>query len=261
MQAIAQWVRDARPEAFVVDVSVEVAAFVRLLGVPVIVMALPGHRIDEPHLMVHRLADHIVAAWPQELAEPTWLHPHAVKTSYVGGISRFDGRKRLDHREDDRFNSATTVLVLGGAEGIGVQAAAVEDLRRQLPGTRWTFVGASGSEWTADPWPRMCSADVVVTHAGQGCIADVAAAQRPAVVIPQRRPFNEQHATAAVLRQSRLAVVTEHWPPVEEWPLLLKRARSLDPMRWRQWRVAGAADRAAEVIETIARRYGARAAS
>ncbi|MDF2826049.1 MAG: UDP-N-acetylglucosamine:LPS N-acetylglucosamine transferase, partial [Mycobacterium sp.] len=42
MQTIAQWVADARPAAVVVDVSVEVATFVRLLGVPVIVVAQPG---------------------------------------------------------------------------------------------------------------------------------------------------------------------------------------------------------------------------
>src|SRR5579875_124397 len=49
MAEIARWVSDARPEAVVVDISVEVAVFVRLLGVPVIVMALPGNRMDAPH--------------------------------------------------------------------------------------------------------------------------------------------------------------------------------------------------------------------
>lgn len=46
MNQIAEWVSDARPEAVVVDVSVEVALFIRLLGVPVIVVALPGTRVD-----------------------------------------------------------------------------------------------------------------------------------------------------------------------------------------------------------------------
>ena len=67
---IARRVAEAQPEAVVVDVSVEVAVFVRLLGVPIIVMALPGERYDAPHLPVHRLADHIVAAWPKELCVP-----------------------------------------------------------------------------------------------------------------------------------------------------------------------------------------------
>jgi hypothetical protein len=258
MQAIAQWVRDAQPEAFVVDISVEVASFVRLLGVPLIVIALPGARTDGPHQMVHQLADHIIAAWPQDLAEPEWLRPHAAKTSYVGGISRFEGRPRIDHGD---FHSATNILVLAGAEGIGVDTAAVEDLQGSLPDTRWTFVGASSTEWTADPWPRICAADVIVTHAGQGCIADVAAAHRPTVVIPQPRPFDEQHATAAVLNRACLAAVVERWPPVEQWPALLERALSWDPTQWRRWRIDGAPDRAAHAIEATARQSAARVAS
>ncbi|PRC49480.1 hypothetical protein C6A85_74500, partial [Mycobacterium sp. ITM-2017-0098] len=92
MACIAQWVADVSPAAAVVDVSVEVATFLRLLGVPVIVVAMPGERIDPPHQMVYHLADHIIAAWPQALYQPSWLCPYTDKTSYVGGISRFDGR-------------------------------------------------------------------------------------------------------------------------------------------------------------------------
>jgi UDP-N-acetylglucosamine:LPS N-acetylglucosamine transferase len=262
MHAIAQWVRDAQPEAFVVDISVEVAAFVRLLGVPVIVTALPGTRTDGPHHMVHQLADHIIAAWPKELAEPEWLRPHAAKTSYVGGISRYEGRQIPEQRRSaHQSTSARGVLVLGGAEGIGAHAKVVEDQHRQILHTQWTFMGASGTNWTADPWPHICAADVVVTHAGQGCIADVAAAQRPAVVIPQPRPFDEQRTTAAVLRRAGLAAVTEHWPRMEEWPALLERAHSSDPSQWRRWRVDGAADRAAAAIEATARRHGDRVTS
>ena len=94
MRLIAQWVAATRPAAVVIDVSVEVATYIRLLGVPVIVVAGPGERTDAPHLLVYRLADHIVAAWPRELHEPSWLRSYADKTSYVGGISRFDGQER-----------------------------------------------------------------------------------------------------------------------------------------------------------------------
>ena len=49
MGAIAGWVTRHRPSAFYVDVSVEVAAAVRLMGVPVVVAAMPGERVDRPH--------------------------------------------------------------------------------------------------------------------------------------------------------------------------------------------------------------------
>ena len=92
MGLIAAWVTATKPNVMVVDVSVEVAMLVRLLGVPVVVMAMPGDRIDAPHDLVYQAADHILAAWPRELYEPPWLREHSAKTTYVGGISRFDGR-------------------------------------------------------------------------------------------------------------------------------------------------------------------------
>jgi hypothetical protein len=250
MAAIARWVHDHRPDAFVVDVSVEVASFVRLLGVPLVTVTLPGERTDAPHLLVHRLADRIVAAWPHELATPEWLRPHADKTAYVGGISRFDGRtisapaQRPTHTE---------VLVLGGAEGLGVAPAELRRAAAAVPDSTWTVLG--GAEWVDDPWPLICAADVVVTHAGQNCIADVAAARRPAIVMPQQRPYAEQHATARVLQRHALAEVVAHWPEPRSWPTLIDRARSLDAQRWRRWCVEGAAARAAQSIDAVAEQH------
>jgi Glycosyltransferase family 28 C-terminal domain len=248
MDAIAHWVAKARPKAVVTDVSVEVAAFVRLLGVPVIVMALPGNRFDAPHLLAHRLADHIVAAWPQELGVPAWLRPHTEKTSYVGGISRFDGRAC----SSSDASPEVRVLVLGGASA--AFGSAIGDCAQACPGTTWTLVGGPDGYWKDDPWPQICAADVVVTHAGQSAVADVAAAGRRAVVIPQPRPFDEQQVTAAVLRRYRLATITRDWPDVRAWPGLIAQTLTSDPDRWSRWRVQGAAARAATAIELTAQR-------
>ena len=113
MALIAQWVADVHPSAAVIDVSVEVATLLRLLGVPVVVVAMPGERVDTPHTLVYQLADHILAAWPQDLYAPHWLQPHAHKTTYLGGISRFDGRAP----DPSRRVEATTVLTLHGTGG------------------------------------------------------------------------------------------------------------------------------------------------
>ncbi len=252
MNAIAQWVADAQPEAFVVDVSVEVASFVRLLGVPVVVIALPGTRNDPPHQFVYRMADRIIAAWPRDLYVPEWLSRYRDKTAYVGGISRFDGR--CPERVRDENDPATKVLVLAGAEGMGIEPARLDAAMAELDDVTWMTLGAVGGDWADDPWPQICAADIVVTHAGQNSIADVAAARRAAVVIPQSRPFGEQAATGAVLQRSGLAVVTPRWPTAGRWRELLAEARSLPP-QWQRWQVGGAARRAADAIEATARRY------
>ncbi len=249
-----RWVRDAQPEVFVVDVSVEVAVFVRLLGIPVVVTALPGNRIDAPHRLVHRMADQIIAAWPKDLRVPSWLRPHENKTAFVGGISRFDGRPRVFGEGD-----GTKVVVLSGAEGMRMCEGELSAGAGASPIT-WSALGGTGG-WTADPWPQLSAADLVVTHAGQNSIADVAAAARPTIVIPQTRPFDEQRATAEVLGRHQLAVVAPHWPPPRAWSALMDRAKALDTDRWKLWEVEGAARRAATAIEDTAHRCRGRAAT
>ena len=255
MGALAQWVTDARPEAAVVDVSVEVATFLRMMGVPVIVMALPGDRVDPPHLLVHRLADAIVAAWPEQLYAPAWLRQYSAKTCYAGGISRFDGRE-IDCAASSAPGEAQPLRVLAlSGRGGGGDEAAIDHAAQACPSSSWTVMGTTESSWTVDPWPQICDAHVVVTYAGQSSIADVAAAERPAVVIPQPRPFGEQRATADVLDRNGLATVAREWPDPRSWPALLARASTTDPTRWRRWQVRGAAARAAAAIQSVAARY------
>ena len=251
MALIAEWIEQSRPAAMVIDVSVEIAVFVRLLGVPVIVMTLPGERTDAPHVLMHQIADRIVATWPRELYEPDWLRTHAHKTSYVGGISRF-GDQAVSQSTRDRV---PTVLVFTGTGGCAFDQTTVAATAAQTPEITWTTLGLRSGPKTPDPWPEICAAEIVVTHAGQNCVADVAAARRPAIVVPQSRPYDEQHVTAETLRKSRLAAVVDRWPDPSTWRCLIRQARTADPNEWEQWRTKGAAARAAEAIERTARRY------
>ena len=211
MALIAEWIEQSRPAAMVIDVSVEIAVFVRLLGVPVIVMTLPGERTDAPHVLMHQIADRIVATWPRELYEPDWLRTHAHKTSYVGGISRF-GDQAVSQSTRDRV---PTVLVFTGTGGCAFDQTTVAATAAQTPEITWTTLGLRSGPKTPDPWPEICAAEIVVTHAGQNCVADVAAARRPAIVVPQSRPYDEQHVTAETLRKSRLAAVVDAGPMPE----------------------------------------------
>ncbi|MFC9358436.1 glycosyltransferase [Rhodococcus sp. NPDC057014] len=249
MSRIATWIESTRPSLMVVDVSVEAAVFVRLLGVPVVVMAMPGDRTDSAHRLGYQLAEHIISAWPQEIYDPTWLQEFAHKTTFVGGISRFDGRACADPPPSGR----PQVLVLSGTGG---SSLTMDDIRRcaqQHRGYRWQALGVPGAPWTDDPWPQLSSADVVISHAGQNAVADIATARRPAIIIAQERPFDEQQAIAAALAAHGLAVSVPQWPPVTAWPHLIETALALGGGRWPRWQTAGAAARAAAVIDTLAK--------
>ncbi len=254
MAALAAWVARCRPSAVVVDVSVEVAVFLRLLGVPVLIVAQPGDRDDEAHQLAYRLADAILAFWTREVYDPPWLTAHADRTHYVGALSRFDGRDRPATAAGDR---AAGVL-LSGAGGIDITSSQYQALPTDLswrllgPPTTPEAAGGAGPAWVADPWPLLCAADVVVTHAGQNAVAEVAAAGRPAVILPQPRPHAEQLRTAQALAEAGLARVPRAWPAAADWPGELAAARALGGGGWSRWLPGDAAARAATAIETVA---------
>jgi hypothetical protein len=250
MGAISQWALDSRPQAIVVDVSVEVALLARLLGVPVISVALPGVRADEAHRLGYDISTAIIAAWPPEaegmisgLSAETRRRLHC-----VGAISRF-GSRVAEGRPPRAPGEARRVLVLAGAGGSSLDTRAIARARAATPDWHWTVLG-SGGHWVEDPWPDICSADVVVTHAGQNALADVAAARRPAIVIPEMRPHEEQVTTASVLHGSSRWPALVRWRfPETGWPALLDEAASLDGASWVNWYDGLGARTAAAVIE------------
>lgn len=244
---IADWIRAADPGLFVSDVSVEVAVLARLTGTPVVTVAMRGKRDDGPHRMAYDLSEMLIAPWPGSLPEPGWPARWRDKTIHTGAFSRFDDRPRCRGA-----SSARTVLLMMGAGGADLPADAVRAARAATPGWRWTTLGGPGGSWASDPWPALCTADVVVTHAGQNAVAECAAAGKPAVVVPQERPYGEQHATARALRRAGLAVVAEHWPAARDWPALLTSALALGGEGWHRWAPGDGAPRAASALHEAA---------
>jgi hypothetical protein len=250
MAEISSWIEDVDPELMVVDVSVEVSLLARLHGVPVVTVVLPGDRQDAAHELVHSVARRLLAVWPAQAQHLLrGVDERSDRLVRVGGLSRFDGHPReiVPARGGPR-----RVVVLAGAGGSDLTHEQVETARAQTPGWHWTVLGGPG-EWTDDPWDLLCGAHVIVTHAGQNAIAEVAAARRPAVVIPQPRPFDEQDVMAAGLAASgRWPVVVLGAFPVSDWAELLDAAAGLDGEEWSSWNDGGAAQRVAHLIEAEA---------
>jgi UDP-N-acetylglucosamine--N-acetylmuramyl-(pentapeptide) pyrophosphoryl-undecaprenol N-acetylglucosamine transferase len=247
MGRIAAWIETTRPAALISDVSVEVALFARLMGIPTVVMALPGDRRDPAHRLGYAQADAVLAAWPAGLADMDRdLSAWGARTHHVGGLSRFAGRAAVARSRP----RGRRVLVLQGSGGTSVGAADVAAAATATPDWEWRRLGPGA--WVDDPWPALCWADVVVTHAGLGAVADVAAAARPAIVIAEDRPHDEQRATARALAAAGLAVTAASWPRDERWRPLLDSALDIGGSGWESWRTEGAAQRAADIVEATA---------
>lgn len=250
MAEISSWIAAIEPSLMIVDVSVEVSLLARLHGIPVMTLVLPGDRGDSAHDLVHSVARRLVAVWPEGLAGVTkGLGDQRDRLTCVGGLSRFDDREPLPRATGDGRN----VLVLAGAGDVDAWDLAAA--QAQTPGWTWRVLGP-GAEWVDDPWEALCAADVVVTHAGQNAVAEVAAARRPAVVVPRARPFREQETLAAVLAtDGRFPVTVCPTLPDTGWAELLERTARLDGADWARWNDGMAAARIAELIrEELARR-------
>ncbi len=245
MAAIAAWIRHTEPIVLVSDVSVEVALLARLMGIPVVVIALPGTREDRAHQLGYDIADAILAPWPRLATDICrGLEAHARKVHHVGGFSRFDGTKRPPRADRATGRTVLALRGAGGGDHTAMRPPAV-------PGWRWISCGPG--RWVDDPWPALCAADVVYSSCGLGALSDVAAARRPAVLVPEPRPHDEQCSTAHALARAGLAIVLDHEPSPTEWPRVLDRAAQLDGNRWSIWSSGTAAADAAGVIMSAAR--------
>ncbi len=243
---VAAWIDRERPDAVVVDVSVEITLLVRLHGVPVVGVVLPGRRGDAAHRLGFDVADRLVAFWPARARGMLGDVPAEVlsRVEPLGALSRF--RIGAASRRTSR-----RALLLLGQGGHDVGDARIAMLRTATPQWSWTLLDGRPGRWAADPSTAVAAADVVVTHAGQNAIAEVAAARRPAVVLPQARPHAEQRTTATALNAGGWPVtVCEQWPDAG-WPDRLSRTAALDGGRWSSWCDGRAAQRFADVVRSV----------
>jgi len=262
MTTIARWVQVEEPDVLVVDVSCEVAVMVRLLGVPVVIVAQPGDRRDAAHAAAMDAASAVLAPWPSWATDQIWQRPvaaSAVASSdippvvAVGGITR---RAAVGSTTSCPESCVATSrerprgLMLTGSEGFD-DPGLPDAIARAVPGVDWTVAG--GGMWLPNVQQHLAAADIVVTHAGQNAIADVAGSGVPAVVVPQSRPFAEQAHMGEVLGRSGMAHVVQRDDVAgADWGELIRLARADGGTSWEKWGCEGAAARAASLVEVVA---------
>jgi hypothetical protein len=252
MADIAAWIDRAAPSTVVVDVSVEVLLLARLLGVPTVAVVLPGVRGDRAHLLGLESAQAVVGFWPATASAMLSGLPSdlVARTQCVGALSRFPVTADPAARPPRERGRRHGVLMLG-AGGTDLVPDDMVRLRTSTPGWSWTILDGGPQAARTDPWAALRSSDVVVTHAGQNAIAETAAARRPAVVVPQDRPYDEQRSTAQVLSAGPWPVVTRPSWASPDWAAVLDQTAELDGRLWASWCDGRAARRFAEVVSTV----------
>ena len=235
MARLANWIDTARPSVRVVDVSVEVALLSRLVGVPTVLIAQRGVRCDRAHRVAYDQAAAVAAPWSKHthlLGEG----PPDERLHFVGAISRFD------HHAFEAAPARDDVLVLVGAGGSRIRSEEIQSAAAATSHRHWHVVGVphtAGPNITCygpgvDVGRLLNECSVVVGSAGGHVVAEVAAARRPLVCLPQPRPFDEQRRQADALRRLGTALVRQSWPRAGDWPGTLSAAEAIDVSRWGQ---------------------------
>lgn len=242
MGLIARWIDQEKPDVFYVDTSAEVSLFIRLMGVPVVCIVMPGMRQDPAHQELYRISTALVGAWPETIPVPQSLLPFSDKFTAVGGLSLFSTKESLAAQPE---RQSDLVVVLQGKGGTPWDDQYWQRVEKYCQ--HWKIVTLGGSHEVANPFPYLQRAACVISAAGQNSVADIAAAQVPAILIPQQRAFDEQFSTATAVENLGLALVLDEIPEVSEWPQLIECVINTNP-DWEQWVNPHAAEKIAQVI-------------
>lgn len=247
---VSSWLATARPAVVVVDVSVEVALLVRLHGVPVVSVMLPGRRGDAAHRIGQDVSDLLVGFWPPQESARVLAVPDDVRgrVQAVGALSRFPAESPSIPAS---AGPRRRVLVLGGSGGDAWSTEELAGVRECSPAWDWKVLGGTAGTWVADPREALREADVVLTHAGQNALAEVAALRRPAVVVPAERPHDEQAFTARALACGPWPVVVVPSLGRARWPDVLEEASRLDGRAWAGWCGDDVARRFGDLVEGL----------
>jgi len=283
-QAVAGWVRESGCRLLVVDVSVEMLLLARLLGVATVAVVQPGVRDDTAHRLGYDTAAALLAPWPREagpsgppgLAETSGAGDLVVggpagRTVWTGAFSRADRAELTDPAEGDATgfrcsHDGRCVALVLGTGGHRITRRDVHAAAAATPGWCWHVAGelqdavqdvhARGAVvehgTVEDVDALLAQADVVVGPSGGGLVAEVAAAGRPFLALPQPRPFDEQLELAGLLARLGCAEVEDGWPEPDRWSGLLERVHASGSGaadRWARWSDGRGAQRAADLVE------------
>ena len=246
MATMARWFHEADPALMISDVSAEVAQMARLCSVPHVKILQHGDRSDPGHMAAYRGAAGLLAPFHADLDHidrPDWMR---ARTFYAPGIGvnaalpdRVAARRALGIAPGRKL-----AVVASGGGGNGWADAAFGVAARAFPEIEWIVIGKIQRDWHATlpanlrlaGWvdnaaEHIAAADLIVSSAGNTTCHQVLAAQRPWIIVPEWRYFDEQQDKAHALGRAGAALHLPSLPAsAHAWQAALTQAEHLhDP--------------------------------
>lgn len=214
VQKFTSWIAQVEPALIVIDVSVELALLARLCSTPTVYVRLAGHRLDSAHLEAFTSAEALLCPFHRLLEAqdtPAWI---VKKSQYFSSLT---------HSYSKQEQTKRLITVVLGAGGHELTIEQVVEMALQLPQWVISVIGPLDTGSYSQPLPQNLTiygwvenyksyienSNIIIGSIGDGLLANVIAANKPYICLPQRRPFNEQWAKAEILQQLGAATVAQ----------------------------------------------------
>ena len=229
-KALAEAIERYKPKAFYCDGVPELAIVVRGMGVPVVLVHLPGNIMNDPtQVFAHELADHIIAHFPRSLEQEDYQY--ASKTYYCGYLSKYANR----NSKEFKFLDIDNVTVLLGYDNY--DASVLTNITKDQ-NMQFTIIGNKqvydlGENCIqlgkVEDISKAIVGDVVISAAGQNTIAELLSLGKRVILLPEPRPYDEQVVHANVLANQNVALLAQENYSAEQWQNLLQKAKTFKP--------------------------------
>lgn len=227
-KALAEAIERYQPKAFYCDGVPELAIMVRGMGIPVVLVHLPGNVMNDPtQVFAHQLADYIVAHFPASLEQVNYSFTS--KTYYSGYLSKYAGL------ELSSVSSIDNVTVLLGYDNY--DESVLKNIT-QDQNISFTIIG-NKRDYDLDKNCRQLgpvkdiseaiAGKVVISAAGQNTIAELLSLGKRLILLPEPRPYDEQVIHASMLADRNVALLAHKTSSAEQWQNLLQQAKVFTP--------------------------------
>lgn len=213
IQRITQWIAETEPALIVVDVSVEIAMLARLCSTPTIYVRLTGNRLDAAHIEAFSSASALLCPYHRLLEAndtPYWI---VKKSQFFSNLTQFHNKQN---------NQQKIITIVLGAGGHDLSLNNLIEIAQQLPDWELEAIGPIDTKisprlpknlklngWVQNPETYIEKASLIIGSSGDGLLANVIAANKPYICLPQKRPFDEQWAKARRLQEIGAAIVPQ----------------------------------------------------
>jgi len=227
-KALAEAIILYQPKVLYCDGVPELAIMARSMGVPVVLVHLPGNIMNDPtQIFAHQLADHIVAHFPFFLEQEHYEYKS--KTFYSGYLSKYSG----DNAEQPTGSEEDQVTILLGYENydqtILKNITADSTTKFVIIGNKQSYDLGSNCQQlgTVKNINKAIGGKRVITAVGQNTIAELLSLNKQLVLLPEPRPYDEQNVHAKVLAEKGLALLAHDDLSPAQWQKLLAEAKLL----------------------------------